>query len=296
MQIHGALLRKLRTLAATGAAGLAAFAASPAGAVSFLGLDPGDVIATIGFTIGNAQASFDDVNDTFDIDAEADDITTTAGSPGGPEVLQQIGGGLVRARFDLAAESLTYFGAGFFDYQATFTGRAGTNDVEIYSPATGNLPEQDGRLLVPGEFLSDNFVVSIFFTPFANFLPTFSIFGTFNVVAGGDATFKQAFGQTGGLADILGAAGESLPPTLALVSDGWLFSVRDTNILACATQANGSACAGSILNDGGSFTVVSGTGEIVPQNPSPFVPEPGTGLLLGGGLLGLLAVARRVRR
>ncbi len=295
MKSNRALGRCCRIGVSAGLLGLVALAAPPAGAVSFLGLEPGDVIDTVGFTIASGQADFDDVNDTFDIDATLDDITTTVGSPGGPEVLQQIGGGLLRVRLDLVGESLTHFGFGFFDYVATFQGRAGTDDVQLYSPVSGNLPEQDGRLLVPGEFLSSNLQIQVFFTPFLNLAPTFSIVGTFNVIAGGDATFKQAFGLTGSLADILGAAGQSVPPTVNLVSDGWLFSVRDTNLLACAALANGSACGGTVLNDSGSFTVTSGTGEIVPQNPAPFVPEPGTGLLLGGGLLGLLAVARRLR-
>ena len=41
---------------------------------------------------------------------------------------------------------------------------------------------------------------------------------------------------------------------------------------------------------------VSLSGTIAPLSSSPFVPEPSTAALFGGGLLGLLAVSRRVRK
>jgi hypothetical protein len=47
---------------------------------------------------------------------------------------------------------------------------------------------------------------------------------------------------------------------------------------------------GNVFNT--SFTV-SLSGTLIPLNPSPFVPEPSTALLLGAGLLGLLAMGRR---
>jgi hypothetical protein len=40
---------------------------------------------------------------------------------------------------------------------------------------------------------------------------------------------------------------------------------------------------------------VSLSGSVSPFSPSPFVPEPSTALMLGGGLLGLLGVSRRMK-
>ena len=265
--------------------------ASPAQA-TFLGLENGDVVDTIGFTIGSGGGTFVDSTDAVDISGQGDDITTTAGSPGGPEVLTQLSGGAIDVNLDLGAESLKFLGGTFFQYEAELVGRLLETDVQLNSPTGGPDPEQDGRVLVTGEFLSDNVTVTIIFDATFAFAPTFTFGGIFNVT-GGDATFLQAFGQVGDLADIIGASSSSIPALNVLLADGWLFSFRDTNLTVCAGQAANTFCADGNVTGLQDFNF-SGTGELIPQNPSAF-PEPGVFALLGTGLLGLLAIGRRTR-
>ncbi len=49
----------------------------------------------------------------------------------------------------------------------------------------------------------------------------------------------------------------------------------------------------NVLHNSNYMVSISGT--LIPLSSSPFVPEPSTALLLGGGLVGLLAVSRRAR-
>lgn len=92
-------------------------------------------------------------------------------------------------------------------------------------------------------------------------------------ITGGDAMLVNALGGAGiGQADILLAASvfDFSPSILTLVGgDGEIFN----------------------SNFG-----VSLSGTLTPLNSAPFVPEPSTALLLGGGLVGLVAVTRRARR
>lgn len=90
-------------------------------------------------------------------------------------------------------------------------------------------------------------------------------------ILGGDATLVTALGGTGGQANLLLTASffGFDPPLAGLASDGNIFN-SDFN--------------------------VSLSGTLIPINPSPFVPEPTTALLLGAGLLSLLAMGRRRNR
>ena len=56
---------------------------------------------------------------------------------------------------------------------------------------------------------------------------------------------------------------------------------------------------GTLLADNEIFNsdfAVSLSGTLVPLTAAPFVPEPSTALLLGGGLIALIGVSRRARR
>ncbi len=288
-----------RIAAALGLVGALVLLGAPAQAV-FLGLQPGDTIDSIGYTIDPGAGAFADAADTLDIDAQADNIDVGTG------VRTEISGGAIAVNLNLASESLLFLGDGgtggltfIYEYTASFAGRAGVDDVALYAPTGGPAPEQDGRLLIRGEFVSDPTAeVSVFFDT-AGLLgpPSLTITGTFDVQAGGDPIFESAFGSQGDLADIIGISSSSSPSLVALLADGYLFSVRDTDLGAsgCGSQAAGTPCVGNVVNQTGGFTF-SGNGEIVPQNPSAFVPEPSTAALLALGLAGLARGGRARHR
>lgn len=242
----------------------AALLAAPAGATTFLGLETGDFIETIGYSIASGNGNFDSTSGALTIAATAQDITTTTGSPGGPEVLTQIQGGAANVSLFLDSEGVTPLGGTTYLYQAVFSGDPGGHDVELFAPTGGPAPEQDGRLLIAGE-LTGTVSVDILFDTSNLAGSSFTWNGEFSVVAG-DATFQQAFGGLGDLADIIGASTSTNPSLPVLLSDLLLFD--------------------------SDFTF-SGNGEIQPQNPSAFVPEPGSA---GLAALALLALGGAVRR
>jgi hypothetical protein len=281
-----------RTCAALLPLTLGAVLLAPAAQADFLGLQTGDLIDTMGYTITPGNGVFDDSADTLDVSAQADDITTT-----GFEVLTEINGGAIEVNLDLAGETLifqgSFSGTYVYNYTATFTGRAGVDDITLSAPTGGPLPEQDGRLLISGEILTAVSVSISFDTLGLLGTPTTTFGGTF-AVTGGDATFQQAFGMMGDLADIIGITTTSSPGVATLLTDGFLFSQRDTDLGAggCGSLGVGQECVGNVIGQGGSYTF-GGNGEVVPQSPAPFVPEPTTFTMLGLGLVGWAALGRR---
>lgn len=268
----------------------AALLGAPAQA-DFLGLTTGDVMDSVNFNIPVGGAAFTDSANTLDIDAVATDIELLPFA-----VLFDIAGGAVDIRLDVGSESLTHVFGTFFSYTATLTGRAGVSDVSIFAPTGGPAPEQDGRLLVEGEISGPAPVLSVFFDSTFATLPTFTIAGTF-AASGGDAQFLQAWGgemALGSLANILANAASSIPTLDVLLADGHLFSVRDVNLATCA---GGGDCVGTVLDQTGSWTA-SGGGSISPQSSAGFapIPEPGTFVLMGAGLVGLAFTRRSSTR
>lgn len=277
----------MRTLLSLSAA--LVFASSTTASATFLGLDTGDLIQSVGFSIPGGGVSFTDTaattGDVLTISAAADDVTTTT-----PVVLTEISGGVIDITLAVDSETLTSFGFGFFQYDAVLSG-VGASPVNIYAPTGGPAAEQDGRLLASGDFsTSPTSTLSVIFDVNGG-APTFTVAGTFDVT-GGDATFLQGFGMVGDLADILAVSSSSAPDLATLLADGHLFSERDDgaggNLLtACAASIT---CSGAIT--GTQSWSGSGSGEIRPQSAAPFVPEPGTGILMSLGLLGLGVRAR----
>jgi hypothetical protein len=287
-----AVLDDLRVGLGSAFAAAAVLVLAPVAQADFLGLQTGDVIDTIGYTITPPGGAFVDAADTLDIAAFATDITTTS-----PEVLTELNGGDIEVHLDLSSEALTFLGTAgpsfVYSYVATFTGRAAVDDIVLRSPTGGPDPEQDGRDLVIGEILSVATVSVAFDTLGILGPPTLTIGGTFNVTSG-DATFLSAFGMVGSLADIVGISSSSVPSVATLLADGFLFSSRTTNLTGtgCGGQSPNTPCNGVVVNQNGSFTF-GGNGEIQPQNAAPFVPEPSTFSLISFGLLGWAAVGRR---
>ncbi len=94
-----------------------------------------------------------------------------------------------------------------------------------------------------------------------------------------------------GLVNILGGNGQLVNALGGVGQKATLFlSAQLSNF---APPLGGLALDGNIYNS--NFTV-SLSGTLTPLNPAPFVPEPGTALLLGAGLLGLLAAGRRGKK
>jgi hypothetical protein len=288
------------------AATLATLATSPAEAASFLGLDTatGDEIDSIGFVIDPNSGTYFESSGQLDFTAKAtnidahatipvDTLPTTrheiSGSPGGGT------NGAVDVNVDVDSETLSWAGAGaggsnWFNYQATLEGRASDIDITLTSAVGGALPEQDGRTLITGEILG-LMTIDVFFNDVTGLFGTLDVTGTFQVT-GGDPVFMSIFGNAGDLAKLFTDLISSIPDTSTLLADGHLFSTRDDGsegslLAACAA---GVTCTGSVV--GTQDFTFGGQGEIIPDSPSAFVPEPGTGLLLGLGLCGFAGLRR----
>ncbi len=123
---------------------------------------------------------------------------------------------------------------------------------------------------------------------FGNFVGNVRVSGEINVNA--IPTSMSAIGRvqfTGGATNLLaalgGIGGQANVTFSVTVSD---FDPSLLNLI------------GNVVTDGQIFNSnysSSFVGSMTPLNAQPFVPEPSTALLLGGGLLGLLGLTRRTR-
>jgi hypothetical protein len=121
---------------------------------------------------------------------------------------------------------------------------------------------------------------------FGNFSSLVSAAGSLNI--NNNQSEIVAIGRitvTGGNADLVNALGGA--------------GIGQADILLAASIFNFSPDILTLLGDGILFNSNFGvdlSGTLTPLNSAPFVPEPSTALLLGGGLIGLVAVTRRARR
>jgi hypothetical protein len=257
-------------------------APSAAGAASFLGLQPGDLIDSITYDSPLAGVVYTSSDGHLNVTGYATAINTVLG-----DVYGEIFGGQFVVDMDFLSESLVPNGDGTFTYTATLLGAAGLTDVELYAPdctlpgcsvgapndpeSDGYDPEQDGRLLITGDFTSPITLQSIIDPSLS--AQTFSLSGFF-AVTGGDAQFIQAYGPVGSISFVGGGVDNFSPPLTG--PGGNLDPPTDTEVFDQDFTAHVK-------------------GAVLPQESAPFepIPEPSTLALLSVGLGWL---ARRVRR
>lgn len=235
------------------------FVALPAAATP-LGLSPDDVVNSVSWNAlqPTSGGDWDVVTGVFHADGDVNSVTVN-----GSSVIGQSG---VTLRFDLGLLShgiFINFGTNQAFANATLGGATSiTPDFEVF---------QGANLILRGNILT-GFPVQIEGNIDLS-SGTGTLLGSGRIkITGGDPDLVDALGGIGlnGVAqlEISMAAFDFLPLLSNLASDGNVWNT--------------------------SFTV-SLSGTVAPLNPAPFVPEPATAMLLGGGFLGLLGLARRVR-
>jgi hypothetical protein len=117
------------------------------------------------------------------------------------------------------------------------------------------------------------------------FVGNLVVSGTINVSGGPDLPVS-AIGRvqfTGGTSSLLAALGGM---------GGQANVILQSTVTSFSPSLTSLASDLNVYNSDFTFEL---SGTLKPLNPAPFVPEPSTAVLLASGLLGLLAVSRRVR-
>jgi len=168
----------------------------------------------------------------------------------------------------------------FFSELLTFPGNFPTNPnvgVDIRLVSAGDAPDvvikENGINILMGNFTSQ-----VRATGSLNVLDSAAV-----LVAAGKITFTGGNGQ---LLNALGGAGVG-QANVILRASLFDFDPQPINLLQTGPGVNQ-------LFDNDFNLSLSGT--LTPLNTAPFVPEPSTALLVGGGLVVLLGISRRAQR
>lgn len=135
--------------------------------------------------------------------------------------------------------------------------------------------------------------------------PDFTVSDTSGVILEGNLAGVLSLAAFG--VNVLNPGNPSLDGSVGIVITG-----GDTSLVAALGGLGGTGTldfAGGIFNFAPGLSTIlgdlnlassnytfSGSGIITPDNAAPFVPEPSTALLLGGGLIGLIGVSRRLQK
>ncbi len=251
-----AIAKRAVTAFAVSALALAFAAPAQSGA---LGLNPGDEVA---FLEWDALRSVPGDSGSYNI---LNNIFTGEGRINSVEL---IGGGALgqtnvefNFNLDFVSESLV-LGVNTINFTTVMQSTAGSLGGPDFTITQGGI-----------DVLFGNFITSVIFS------------GNIDIT-GNSATVITSVGQLG-----IGGGDAALVAALGGVGTGVLL--QTATVFDFNAPLNVLAADFQVFN--GPFTA-SLSGLLTPLESAPFVPEPSTALLVGGGLIGILGFARRARR